>query len=411
MGGRKLPHPRALAALIALLPLLAGGCSCGGQAVSTPTVPAASLTAVTPTPLPTPTPTPDPIGPPPGDLAAARAALDRLDAALGPCNPAVADRWNTSCLRADIDGDLAPDAAVLLPLQQSAPVGPHPGAVLVSLSTAPGYVALSPPGAADTSILGRAVFSIADRDGLPRPEVAFLENLCTASRCASLVRVYTWDGSAWRDIGPADEGVVGIDRVTLEGTGASSAIVLHTRPSASPASGPIRGGTYRYTLRDGRFSARDITYDPPEYLFHAILDADALFARGLWEEAIAAYEQAIANPSLRDWKAETDRGESRSALVTYALLRIAIAAAADGRDANPFIDRVILEGKEPVFLNAAEAFRKGYQERGSVVGGCLEVTRYLAITGPGVDTPGYVQRLMDHGYANPRYTYRDICPL
>lgn len=414
MGGRKLPHPRALTALLAfVLPLLAAGCACAsGETAATPIPsPAETASPVPLSPSPVPTPTPDPVGPPPRDIPEARAALDRLERTIGACSPAVADRWQLACLQADIDGDLAPDTAVLLPLSQPAPVGPYPGVVLVHLSTAPGFVALSPPGAADTSILGRAVFSIADRDGQPRPEVAFLENLCTASRCASLVRVYTWDGATWRDIGPADQGIAAIDRVAFEGEGAATAIVLHNQPASSLAAGPTRGGSYRYTLSRGRFTALEVELDPPVFLFHAIVDADALFERGQWREAIAAYERAIADRTLRDWKFENGRGESREALVSYALFRIAVATAASGEDANPAIDRVIREAKEPVFLNAAEAFRKGYQERESVTGGCLEATRYLAATGPGIDTPGYVQRLMDHGYANPAYTYRDVCPL
>lgn len=411
MGGRRLPHPRALVALIAIGSLFIGACACGtGDTAASPT-PSPLATTPPPTATPPPTPTPDPVGPAPRDIAAARTALDRLERTIGPCSEQVVARWGLTCATGDIDGDLVSDTAVLLPLSQPAPVGPYPGAVFVNLSTAPGYVALSPPGAADTSILGRAIFAIADRDGTPRPEVSFLENLCTATRCASLVRVYTWDGSTWRDIGPADQGITAIDRVAVEGTGPATAIVMHSQPTNSPVAGPTRGGTYRYTLQSGRFALAETRLDPPQYLFHAILDADALFARGRWDEAIDAYEAAVRNPSLRDWRAENDRGESRDALVTYALFRIAVATAASGRDANEAIDRVIREGREQVFLNAAEAFRKGYQERGSAIGGCLEATRYLATTGPGIDTPGYVLRLMDHGYANPQYTYRDICPL
>ena len=411
MGGRKLPHTGALIApLLAALALVTGGCGCGTAVDIVPPSETPAPTA-TPTPAPTPSPMPDPIGPPPRDIAEARQALERLQRTTGPCSPTVAERWGLSCIEADIDGDLAPDSAILLPLPQPAPVGPYPGVVFVSLTTAPGFVALSPPGAADTSILGRAIFSVADRDGRPRPEVAFLENFCTATRCATLVRVYTWDGTTWRDIGPADQGITGVDRVAFEGAGASTAIVIHAAPSSSLAAGPTRGGTYRYTLSGGRFSALRVDLDRPVFLFHAILDADDRFVRGEWEAAVAAYEAAIADRNLRDWKAENGRGDSREALVTYALFRIAVATAASGADPNPAIDRVIREGREQVFLNAAEAFRKGYQERGSVVGGCLEATRYLATTGPGIDTPGYVQRLLDHGYANPQYTYRDICPL
>lgn len=411
MGSRRLPHPRALIPLIAIGSLLLGACACAaGRSPETPTPPPDTATP-SPTTTPPPTPTPDLVGPPPRDIAEARTALDRLQRTIGACSEQVVARWNVACTTGDIDGDLVDDTAVLLPLSQPAPVGPHPGVAFVNLSTAPGYIALSLPGAADTSILGRAIFVIANRDPSPRPELSFLENLCTATRCASLVRIYTWDGSTWRDIGPADQGITGIDFVSIQGLGTATTILMHSQPTDNRVAGPTRGGTYRYTLQAGRYTLSQTELDPPQYLFHAILDADALFERGRWDEAIASYEAALANPNLRDWRAENDRGNSRDALVTYALFRIAVATAASGRDPNEAIDRVIREGREPLFLNAAEAFRKGYQEQTSVVGGCLEATRYLATTGPGIDTPGHVRRLMDHGYANPQYTYRDICPL
>ncbi|WP_322795267.1 hypothetical protein [Tepidiforma sp.] len=398
--------------VLAVAAVVAAACACGGPADAVPT-PMPSVPPDTPTPAlsPTPSPTPDPLGPPPADVAAARAALHRNPGMVRSCSPALAERWNAACISADIDGDLIPDTALLVPLATSTAPAPNPGVIFVELSTRPGLEALSPPAAADVSILGRAVFTIADRDGLPRPEVSFLENLCTASRCTSLVRIYSWDGSAWRDLGPADAGIESIDRVALEGSGPATAIVIHRSASSSLAAGPGRAGTFRYTLSNGRYTALEVILDPPNFLFHAILDADDHFRRGQWEEAIEAYTAAVENPALRDWKAENGRGESRNALVAYALFRIAVAAAASGSDPNPALDRVIREASEPVFVNAAEAFRKGYQDRMGVAGGCLEATRYLATTGPGVDTPAYIQRIFDHGYANPQYTFRDICPL
>lgn len=393
--------------------ILAAACACGdaADAVPTPAPPTDPESTPTTLPSPIPTPTPDPLGPPPADLAAARAVLQRNPAMVSTCSPALAERWNAVCLNADIDGDLIPDTALLVPLVASSAPAPNPGVLFVELSTRPGLEALSPPAAADVSILGRAAFTIADRDGLPRPEVSFLENLCTASRCTSLVRIYTWDGSAWRDLGPADAGIESVDRVALEGAGPATAIVVHRSAASSLAAGPGRAGTFRYTFSNSRYSALQVLLDPPLYLYHAILDADNLFRRGEWHEAIEAYASAIENTDLRDWKAENGRGESRPALVAYALFRIAIAEAASGEDPNPALDRVIREAREPVFVNAAEAFRKGYQDRQGATGGCLETTRYLATTGPGVDTPAYIQRLFDHGYANPQYTFRDICPL
>lgn len=414
MGGPGLPRGKPLAALIvsALLLVMPACSGDDDDAVPTATRPPATPLATSTRTRPTPTATPDPLGPPPASTAAAIAGLEAvIGLGEGYCPAVLVQRWRATCREGDVDGDGSQDALWLVPVVQQAPVAPNPGVVLVRTSSGGKIAPISGEGAADASVLGASLLTVADRDGAPGDDVSYLENLCTVAQCSSLVRVGAWDGAAWRDIGPADQGIVNIDRAVIEGSGTGSRIVVHGGSLTTPSAGPGRASTFTYTLADGRFGLASRDPDPPVYLFHAIMDADEFMADGRLDEAIEAYRAAVEDGALRDWPAEHGREPGRPALESYALFRIALATAAMGDDPSAALDLVITAAPEVVFRNAAEVFRRGFQEGGGVSAGCIEVTRYLATTGPGVDTPRYLARLFDYGYANRQLTYRDVCPL
>lgn len=415
MGGRRLPREKTLALTLACAAILAlASCSGGGDAAEPIPVPSPTLAVVKPTTSPPPTPTPDPLGPPPANAVEARSGLQALLGAsrfAEPCPQHLTASWGVICAEGDVDGDGLPDAAWLIPLHQAIPQGPYPAVVFFRPSGSQKLEEFATEGSADVSILGAAIFSLADRDGEPGAELTYLVNRCTANTCTSIVRIQAWDGTAWRDIGPGDDGVPAIDQVALDGEGSLSRIMVHGG-KLDIAAGPTRASTRTYELLGGRYRLTKTEYDAPEFLFHAILDADALFAAAKFEEAIAAYRAAIGAADLRDWKKDTGREEGRHALEGYALFRIAVATAALGRDPTEAIDAAIRDGKEIVFSIAAQEFRKGLQEHGSVIAGCAEATKYLGTVGNGADTPAYIARLFDYGYANqPSRTYQDICRL
>ena len=418
MGGRRLPREKTLAGLVLanFVVVVLAGCWGGGDAAEpTPApTPGSTATASVAAPAPSPTPTPDPLGTPPASALEAREGLESL---LGPsrfaepCHDHLASTWSVHCRTGDVDGDGLPDTAWLIPLRQAAPQGPYPAVVFFRSPGSGKIEEFATEGSADASIFGTAIFSLADRDGEPGAELAYLVNSCSATACNSMVRIQAWDGTAWRDIGPGDHGVPAITRVTLEGEGPLSRIVMYGGKLVT-AAGPTRASTRTYELLGGRYRLTQTVNDPPEFLFHAVLDADALFAAGKFEEAMVAYREVIGAEGLRDWKQETGRGEGRPALEGYALFRIAVATAALGHDPTEAIDAAIREGKEVVFSIAAQEFRKGFQEHGSVIAGCAEATKYLGTVGNGADTPAYIARLFDYGYANqPARTYQDICRL
>jgi hypothetical protein len=309
----------------------------------------------------------------------------------------------------DFDAGTMPDTAFLVPLKPPAGAANHPAAVLVLRSQSKQLTPLPMVDAtADASDLGVGFFSA--RTGLSGGNaLAFLTTACSASGCMSQVHIERWDGTAWRDIGPGDAGIDALESATWDDAGQ---LVLRGGKLTAAGAGPTRGVTVTYAYDGSRYTEASRVYDPLVYLFHAITDADAKFAAADWAGAIAAYQAAIDNTALKDWKAEQNEPAGRPTLDSYALFRIAIATAAMGNDPSVALDKVIVDAKDQIFAYAADQFRQGWQQTGSVHGGCVAATAYLATSSAAGDNPAYIKQAFNYGYANqPIKTYKDICPL
>jgi len=405
MGRRGFSFPEAVGLLFGTLAFFAAACSTGDGAAGATASPGANHTA-TPGTATSTVPAPRTPAPPPRIADEVPDALKRLFAESRElCPKALLAEWDVVCAEGDLDGDGKGDAAYLVPLGSGA--GRAPAVVAVRMTSAPAIELVERDGLADATGLGRIAFSAADRTGDGRAELIYLATGCTQANCTTRLSVMAWDGTAWRAIGPG-ESFNNADAVTVDGGGATSRLTVHAAGLRGAASaGPVRASLSVFALKQARFELVSRVADPPVYLFHAIQDADATFDAGDWQGAIAAYRAAIADAKLLDWQKEQGRGDGRGRLTAYALFRVALASAAAGDDPRKALDEVILQEKEPVFASVAEAFRRGFKELSGVQQGCVEVNIYLAT--PAV--ADYIKQVFDYGYANPRRTYREICPL
>ncbi len=421
MGGRRLPFAETLIARLALLAACAfAAAACfGGDDDENPTptgVPQTATAAATPSP----SPTPDPVSTPPVSQLDARRWLQ---AALGPSffDPPCPERLTNvgvACAAGDGDGDGVPDLAYLVPVKIAGTQLPKPSAVFLRVGNSQKLAEFAIDLTADSSIFGIAFFTFEDRTGDGLADLSYLENVCGGTGCRTRPVVKSWDGTTWRDTGPADDGVDNIDLVQWEGEGAASKLTVHGGKlplSALAGAGPSRAATTTYVLDSRRFVRDAFEPDAAEYLYHAFLDADAVFETDK-QAALPLFEDVASDRALLDWKSPTTQGDRRAALRGFALFRIALAHAALQRDAqtlNVALDRVILESGERLFVNVAQEFRRGFNERGGLIGGCAEVHLYLSRPVEGADTKGYVEQLFNYGYANPPGTtwLEKICPF
>ena len=411
MGSRGVHRTKALAAccwLLGAAAVAAAACTGGGAAIAPSGPSATPAAAPSSTPLPTTTPAPDLLGPPPRAAEEVVPALSRFFAAVpgDGCPPRLKADWDAVCVQGDLDGDGKKDAAYLVPLVPGNGRGPAPAVVIVRRSALTTLETFEQAGTADAGGRGRAVFAVADLIGGGSAQLTFLATVCGASNCLTRLEVQSWDGTAWRPIGPG-ETFANPDLVKVEGKGPAARITVHAGALATVGAGPPRAASSTYELKQGRFQLSSSVPDRPVYLAHAIFDADARFDLGEWEGAIAAYRAAIADKKLLDWQKESGLGDGRQRLTAYALFRVALATAASGEDPRKAIDAVVLDAREPVFAFAAQEFRRGLLEHGGVEKGCATANVYLGTA----DIQEYLKDVFNYGYGNPRRTYRDVCPL
>ncbi len=414
MGGRRLPGEKiaAGAALLAGLAVLAAACgsSAGGTGTTAAT---ASSNIETADVSPVATPTPDVLASGPEDWQAAQSGLEsELRASGEACPERLRTLWKVRCATGDLDGDGTADNAYLVPFKGGG-ASSYPAAVFVMRSNPRAALErLRFEGDADASRMGQEFFTVANRTGdSKRMELSILSASCGATSCSYQVHIEMWDGTAWRDIGPEDS-VTNLDRVGFSADAKEPELVTHGGLVNSPGAGPTRASTVTYAFNGHRFSRKSVQADPPVYLYHAIRDADAQFNAGDFTGAIAAYKSALADPKLRDWQKETRNIDGRAGLESYALFRIAVATAASGADATAAIDATILDAKDALFRFAAERFRNGLLDRGTVTAGCAAATAYLSITNASADNPAHLREVFDYGYANlPAIQPKDVCPL
>lgn len=379
-------------------------CRVGSDPAPTPTI-AVTATTEAPTSTPSPTPTPDPLArtPETGPEALAWAEAAVKAAGPGKCPVLPPSAPSATCVTGDATGGGIPDVALLVPVKSRGATSPHPAQVFIASPGAAKLATFADDLTADASPLGAGFFTFADRTGDGRADLSYVQNICGATGCSARPVVLSWDGTAWRDRGPGDS-VANADRIAWEGEVAKSELTVHggkLPDTAPPESGPTRASTTTYRLISGRFGVSEVVKDPPEYLYHAVEDADDAFAEDMGSSR-AAYTKVIESGALKDWKLKPGDPDRRPSLMGYALFRLAIIDAATGRDPDAALDRVIRDSKEPLFVYLAESFRNGYQSRGGVVGGCAEANLYLRTPqGSGTDPGGYVAQLFNYGYANP----------
>ncbi len=339
-------------------------------------------------------------------------ALKMYFAAVGrplSCPIEVTLAWDAECRQGDIDGDGAQDIAVLLLTPGPLARAPDPGSVVAWLSgeAEPRRIAVQEE--ADASELGRAFFDLADRTGDGRADVVMVAAQCTTTSCAGQVQVWSWDGMALRDAGPGRElAVTNLIEARWEREGGASVLITNGGKLEVAAAGPTRNVHKAYISDGARYVPIIEVPEAPEYLYHAVLDADAAFDAGEWERAIELYRAVIGAPQLKDWKEERGGQPGRAHLEGYARLRIAIATSAGRQDPTAALDETILNHPATIWGFAAETFRNSYLQGGEdVPGACRAVTAYLA-TPP---IPESIRAIFDYGYANPVKTFTSICEL
>ncbi len=246
-----------------------------------------------------------------------------------------------------------------------------------------------------------------NKDG--KGEVVYVENVCGAHTCSLTVRILTGTASGYVSLA-GDEVTMATATVALEdkdGDGRLE-VVLHGGEIGSVGAGPQRTRTDVYAWDGAAYTLSQTVFDPTDILYLRVTEADALFATGTYDEALAVYEQALNDPSLKTWKEQVDMvAPERTELYAYILFRMGLTSFATGDDAQglAYVQQTVDEYAGNLHGDLAGAFLSSYQADGNLSVACAAVDAFVA------DNLNLLTAFWEYGYANPTFNPDAVCPF
>jgi hypothetical protein len=237
-------------------------------------------------------------------------------------------------------------------------------------------------------------------------EFAYVTENCGAHTLVDSVHIMQGSVSGYTPLAPIDG--ISIETPTKiafeDAAGGGKQLVLRGGVIDSAGAGPQRQRTETWAWNGSTFAIVSSNPAPPEYLYHAIIDANAVFESGDYARAGQMYAAAAADDTLKEWM--PDRRE-RAELDAWALFRAGLAVLLRGGDtvtASSYFDRAKGESGT-LHAQLAGSFEAAYAAKGSISVGCGaandDVHANLA----------EYQAFWDFGYGNPAFDPATVCPF
>lgn len=270
------------------------------------------------------------------------------------------------------------------------------------------------------------------------PEVSAEANGCTGSRC---FRIYTfeWNGRTFVDRSPGIEfwGPRVIDFKDTDNNGTEEITIYGGHPGRCCEiwAIPWRLYTMIYEWNGREFTQTRFDYDPPEYRFQTIQDADQASLKKDYERAMTLYQDTIFSDRLEWWSNERRDYETEPfrfalpenafrptplpdsteypRLAAYAYYRMIVLHIHLGETEAATIKYATLQEEFPVgnpghpYVKMASAFWDAYQSSQNVSTACDGAVQYAA------EYDDILSVLGSHYHGDQSLTYEpeDVCPF
>ncbi len=326
-----------------------------------------------------------------------------------------------SCRAGNTDRDPDDEVAVVL-------AAPHPGEFepfdydIVVFDRGPdgfrvAYEAgVEPFIAADDNELGNVIVAVEDINVDGSGELVYNRPFCGAHTCFVHIHIVSGGDGAYTTLSPPPspedpEGGISMSYADyrledMDGDG-SKEFVLHGGSIGSVGAGPNRERTETWGWDGARYMLRQTVLDPPTFLYHAILDANALIDQSRFAEAEQAFVAAIEDGTLDRSGSFSGSQSVSTELESYAYLRAAVARFLSGGDsagAVGYLDRAAgLDA--PLHAPLAAAFRDTYAASADVAAACDAVRTYIA------GNLAALTEFWNFGYGNPPFNAEAFCPF
>ena len=326
-----------------------------------------------------------------------------------------------SCRAGNADLDPDDEVAVVLAAPRPGEFEPFDYNVVVLDREPDGFAVvyeagIQPFGTPEDNDLANVIVAMEDTNADGGGELVYNRPWCGAHTCFLHIHIVSGGDGAYTTLSPppspvdpqggismsyADYRLEDVDR------DGSKELVLHGGSIGSVGAGPNRERTETWGWDGERYTLRETILDPPTYLYHAILDANALIGQSRSAEAEQAFVAAIEDGTL-------DRGGSLSGsqsvsaeLESYAYLRAAVARFVSGGDlagAVGYLDRAV-SLDAPLHAPLAAAFRDAYAASADLAAACDAVRTYVE------DHLAALTDFWNFGYGNPPFDAEAFCPF
>ena len=237
-------------------------------------------------------------------------------------------------------------------------------------------------------------------------ELAYATESCAATTCSTTVHILKGTAAGYVSIGPPD----GITMANAEAkfqdaSDGTQELLLSGGDQGSAAAGPQRSRTETWAWNGTAYALASTQLDKATYLYHAVKDADTLFAAAKYTEAETAYVALVGDTTLQVWS--EDKNE-RTELESYALFRAGLAVLVGGGDpatANGYFDRARSYQPQTLHDQLAGSFKAAYAAKGSISVACSAVRDDID-----ANLAEY-QAFWDFGTSNPPFDPASICPF
>jgi hypothetical protein len=177
---------------------------------------------------------------------------------------------------------------------------------------------------------------------------------------------------------------------------------MHGGIIGSVGAGPQRERREVFRWNGDRFTLYERKYDPSNYLYFKVVDANSLMRSDDLQRAISLYQAVLQDPSL---ELSGMRPAERADLQAFSRFRLMVAylMSSDKANAQQQLDALATTHPPHIYYDVAKTFWDAYFPAANFAQACAAVTR-LARANPAI-----ADVLSGFGYANPDLLPEDVC--
>ena len=373
------------------------------QAILTPTPEPTEVPSASPTPVPFPHRPEDFADYPAAILGYLNASQGDVDGLREGLKNWEALRDVADLLRVDVDDDRKGEYLLVI-VDTSGEYGINlPGDLLVIDIEGEQY-SLAYRAARDLLILDASLLEVNDINQDGHTELAFTSTSCGAHTCSTTVYILSSGTGMYDDLtgGGIEMTYADVRFSDWDGDDVPE-LIMYGGIIGSVGAGPQRERTEVYRWDGLTYTLSETVYDPSNYLYFKVLDANQALLEGKYERAVTLYQGAIENPDLEIWMEESEREE----LTAFARYRLSLTYLLLGEigEAQLTRDELLMEQPENIYAQVVTVLWDTYLMDKDLRAACEAVGSYAAAQ------PETAAVLADYGYGNPTFTPKEVCPI